>query len=156
RSASALDLSADHQGERKQDDADRKNRKRDTANSARGLQRDDPHQTDRRRQQGEIAADEMAALITDALRHRRGRGQAHDDAKSHQPAERDQIPAIDGPPPSRDRALVDAGETHRNRPLPGEDTGSRPLYPATSEYMLTFLPCLDTNSATVLGIARLN
>ena len=87
----------------------------DAAHRPRRLQRYQPHDADRHRQEGEIAAHEMHTVIADALGDGRARRQAHDDAETHQDAECGEAPSVDGPPPARHRALIDAGEPHAGR-----------------------------------------
>src|SRR5271170_1055572 len=62
-----------------------------------------------------MAADKMQPVITNPLGDRRARRQAHHDAEADQHAERGKAPAVDGPPPPRNRALIDPRESHWRR-----------------------------------------
>src|SRR5580704_201082 len=59
-----------------------------------------------------MPADKMQPVITDPFGHRRARRQAHNDAEADQHAERGKAPTVDGPPPPRNRALIDPRESH--------------------------------------------
>src|SRR5271169_4552509 len=62
-----------------------------------------------------MASNEMKPVIADPLGNRRACRQAQDDTEPDQKAERREAPTVDGPPPTRDRTLVDARKPHPYR-----------------------------------------
>ena len=134
--ARSLDLGADNERQGQQYEPGGEDNDGDAADRARRLQRHQPHDADRKRQQGEIAADKMPAVIADAFGDRRARRQAHDDPESHQNEECREAPSIDGPPPARHRALIDAGEPHMRRSSPRGQAVPMASRFASSEYIL--------------------
>jgi hypothetical protein len=62
-----------------------------------------------------MTADKMQPVVTNTLGHWRARRQAHHDAEADQHAKRGKAPTVNGPPPTRNLALIDPRESH---PLP--------------------------------------
>ena len=128
----ALDLDADDESQREQGERDAETDHRNAADGPGRLQRDREHEAQRQRQHRQMAADKMQPVITDPLGHRRARRQAHHDAEADQHAERGKAPTVDGPPPPRNRALIDPREISlaalaAGSPHPPADAGPLPL-----------------------------
>src|SRR6185437_1205477 len=112
----ALDLDADDEGQGDEHDAEEAADDGHAADRPRALQRDEEHDEGGDRQQGELPAYEMHAVVADPLGDRRARRHGENGAEADQHGEGDEAPAVDRPPPARDRALIDAGEAHRRSP----------------------------------------
>jgi hypothetical protein len=113
----ALDLDPDHEGQRQQGDRDHEADEGDAAHRARRHQRDAEHDRQRDRHGDEVPFGEMQRRIAEPLGDGGARGHAHHRAEAHQQRQRAEVPAVDGPPPPRHRALIDPREHHGGRLL---------------------------------------
>ena len=115
--ARALDLDADEQRRQHQDERDDEHDQRRAPRLPRRQERGRDHHRQRRQEEGDVALDEMEAVVAEALGDRRAAGERQDDAAEHQDDDADEQVLVDGPPPLGECGLRSARLTIRRPPL---------------------------------------
>ena len=95
----ALDLGAEERRRRDQEEADQEHHERDAPDLPRRQERGRQQHHDGRRQEQDVAVDEMEGVEIEPRRHRRTGGERQDDAAQHEAEHRRQHRAIHRPPP---------------------------------------------------------
>jgi hypothetical protein len=112
----ALDLGAGHQRENQQQDRCQQAQAGEAAHPAWRRQRHGDQQRRGEGQQHDLAARELEGLQADTLGGGRRGGQHQHGAEAHEGDQRDQCPAVDGPPPAAQQACVGAREAAHAAP----------------------------------------